>query len=279
MNTPLVEVVRCPLCGGDSSDTWASENKYTVVRCQVCEILYVNPRPNLASISSATQIGVHGEEAGDLNVVYKRVPGKVNYYARVLRSMYADRISESVEWLDIGAGYGEFVESVEKAIPNARAFGIEPMRPKAEAAFRRGLKIRTGFIDEVVDRYDVVSIINVFSHIPDFRSFLASMMKVLKPGGEVFIETGNAADIGDRRYYPYELQLPDHLVFAGERHVTRFLEESGFMVLAVERHRTDDGFIRLAKNVVKKAIGRKVSIQIPYTSPSRSLFFRARHVA
>ena len=75
--------------------------------------------------------------------------------------------------------------------------------------------------------------------------------------------------------FPGELGLPDHLVFAGEKQLQGFLTQAGFEVLRVERQRID-GVVNLAKNVVKKLLGRPAALGVPYTSKYRSLLVRAR---
>ena len=116
---------------------------------------------------------------------------------------------------------------------------------------------------------------DVFSHIPQFDRFLDDVKAVLNPKGQIFVETGNLAELSTRDEFPGELGLPDHLVFAGEQHLRGFLERAGFEIVRVEKVRID-GAINLLKNVIKKAIGRQVRLAIPYTSPYRQLMVRAR---
>jgi SAM-dependent methyltransferase len=149
------------------------------------------------------------------------------------------------------------------------------MHPKAVAARNRGLDIVEDYLRPGQAKVQVVSIVDVFSHIPDFNAFLAEVKGVLLPGGEIFIETGNLADLERRSQFPYELGLPDHLVFAGERHILGYLERFGFGVIDIRRSRID-GVDNLAKNMIKRIIGRPAAFGIPYTSPYRQIQLRAR---
>ena len=181
-----------------------------------------------------------------------------------------------VRWLDVGAGFGEFVEALTEYLPAGSACeGIEPMAPKAEFARSRGLRIRQAFLSEVTEKYDVVSILDIFSHIPNFHSFLQEIKSVLRPEGEVFIKTGNGADLESRSEIPGPLTLPDHLVFAGESHIRRFLQEGGFDVVSLRACRVD-GFIHSAKNLVKWLLRKPVCLGVPYTSRLRTIYIRAR---
>jgi len=275
---PSVEVVSCPYCGSGEQRVWAQELGFTAVRCARCELIYVSPRPVQSLITAAVRTGSHGDEAKGLRVVSRRVPAKVRRYQRLLGRMFGDvwNAGRPVSWLDVGAGYGEVVEAVGRVAPTgSRIEGLEPMAPKAAAARARGLPVTEDYLRPTHGKVNFVSLVDVFSHIPDFSSFLRDVVAVLEPGGEVFIETGNLADLRDRQDFPGELGLPDHLVFAGERQLRGFLDRAGFEVLAVERLRID-GVANLAKSVVKKAIGRPANVRLPYRSAYRQLLVRAR---
>ena len=276
----LLEEILCPYCQSGEYKHWASENGFSAVRCQHCRLLYVNPRPRQDSIDAAVKTGHHKDIEGGFTVVAKRNPSKVNSYANEFRNILSD-VWESgvpVSILDVGAGYGEVVEAFVSLAPaGSRVEGIEPMTPKVEVARRSGLKVREAYITDVQDKYDIVTLINILSHIPDFREFLEELKTVIKPGGELIIETGNVAELDRAADVPSELNLPDHLVFAAEDHCVGFLKDAGFDVIGVHRKRKD-GFLRFGKTLVKKAMGRNITLQLPYHSAYRALFIRAKLV-
>jgi SAM-dependent methyltransferase len=273
-----LETVACPYCGSTHEERWAEEAGFAAVRCLACGIIYCNPRPARERVDAAVRTGVHGGEAHGLDVRARRVAGKVRYYRRALGALFDDvwRAGAPVSWLDVGAGYGEVLEAVAALAPaGSRVEGLEPMKPKAEAARRRGLTVTEGYLAAGHALVDIVSVVDVFSHVPSFGDFLADVRAVLRPGGELFLQTGNLADLARRDEYPGELGLPDHLVFAGERHVLGYLERAGFAPLRVERRRTDT-LVEASKNVVKLLLGRPGILRAPYTSSYRQLLVRAR---
>ena len=272
------ELIPCPYCGSASFEAWAEERGFTTVRCRDCRLLYCNPRPVLTSIDSAVRSGAHGADAGGLDVTSRRLPRRVRRYRRIFAEMFADlwAAGRPVSWMDVGAGYGEVVEALQQLAAQGSAIvGLEPMSPKARKARERGLTIIEDYLRPGHGRVQVVSTVDVFSHIPDFGEFLSAVKEVLQPGGEFFVETGNLADLRRRDEFPGELGLPDHLVFAGESHILGFLDRAGFDVVRVRRERID-GFTNLGKIVIKKLMGRPGQIGWPYTSAYRQLQVRAR---
>lgn len=272
------EAIVCPNCSVSKIHRWASENGFTAVKCSECGLVYVNPRPIQSLISEAVKTGVHSDVEHGRAAIARRVGGNVARYKKIIASMFEDvwKRSEPISWLDVGAGYGELVEAVSLlAPPGSRIEGLEPMKPKADDAKRSGLNIREGYLSEVNEKYDFLSLMNVFSHIPDFRVFIKDIKNVLDVNGEFLIETGNIGDLISYHEVPTELDLPDHLVFAGEQNIIDYLNEAGFSIVVIRRMRKD-GFVNFAKNIIKKLIGRQVTLTVPYTSRYRSIIIRAK---
>lgn len=266
----LIEI-DCPLCGSHRTEPWAEERNFKTVRCGQCRLLYVSPRPQDDAIDAAVRMGVHSD---GLNVIGRRIRSKVGRARRLVSPMFADFRGRPISWMDVGAGFGEVVEAVKKTWPEAEAFGLEPMEAKAVDATRRGVDVRNEYLESGRYEVDVISVIDVFSHIPDFRAFLQTVKANLKPRGSLLVVTGNLADLSRREEFPGILGLPDHLVFAGENQIKRYLKEAGFVVHSVQRRRFDT-IGQSLKIVVKKLAGRPVHLALPYASRYRSLAIRA----
>jgi SAM-dependent methyltransferase len=272
-----LETCACPYCGGREDTVWANENGFTVVQCKTCEYLFLNPRPNADTRTKATELGLHGA-ANDMDISERRAPKKIEAYRRIFRAQFADLWSTAkpVTWLDIGAGYGEVCEAVAGLAPaGSKVVGLEPMKVKAAAARALGLDVRPIFLKDMTETFHVASLINVFSHINDFDSFLREISSALRDGGELFIETGDMTDLASRSDLPGDLGLPDHVAFAGHKHLKGFIERNGFEVISIVRAPIDDYLFTL-KTVVKKAIGRNVTVKRPFSSPYRTMYVRAR---
>lgn len=235
---PSLERVPCYVCGCEHGTPWATENGFEMQRCSNCRLLYVNPRPALATISAATQSGMHeGEETIDVS---SRHGGerRIRSYERKLADLYpgAALRGSRTRWLDVGCGHGEFLEALGRvAGPALERVGSEPNRIKAESARARGLDVTFRDLESEPQRYHHISLLNVYSHLPDPPSFLSKLRGLLEPGGELLLQTGNWAEL-ERRDVGDRLNLPDHLSFASEALVKQVLEQVGYAVLAVRRY-------------------------------------------
>jgi len=275
----VTHLVACPYCHEPRNSFWASENGFMAVKCSGCGMIYVNPRPAMHLIENAVKTGVHNHfPENGRTAISRPLSSKVTRYRRILASMFADvwKSREVISWLDVGAGYGETIKALAfLAPPGSKIEGVEPMKPKALHAQKCGLRVQEGYINEIQDKFCYVSVVNIFSHIPDFREFLEDVKGVLMARGEIFMETGNAGDLDSPNELPGELDLPDHLVFAGEKHLLGYLSEAGFSVREIRKERCD-GLANFMKNIVKKILGRNVFLSLPYTSAYRSILIRAK---
>jgi SAM-dependent methyltransferase len=285
-----LETIPCPYCGGDQSEPWAEENGFTAVRCSACGLVFVNPRPAPDAIDEAIHLGMHATESGTMDVSGFRArisQQKIVKMQKRLAQLYPSGELQAgpVAWLDIGAGFGELLLALrDSAHPQSTLLGVEPCQPKLDKAQELGVEMRAA-LDEVTATFGYVSLINVLSHLPDPADFLSMLTARLVPGGELLLVTGNGGDLR-RADYPDVLYLPDHLIFAGEKHVIGWLDQAGFDVVAIRRYRdflprtrrsSRSILINTARHILKRLRGRPSSYRLfPARGPFRSLWVRAR---
>lgn len=270
-----LEQTACCLCGSAAADPWAAENGYTMVKCRDCGLVYLNPRPAAEDIDEAARTGMHKFGDTALNVVGRFSKRKVALYQDRLRALVPDAefADERLAWLDVGAGYGELVAAV-RTLANRAAHveGVEPCEPKVQKARALGMPVSARPLASLDRVYTHISLINVFSHLPDPVAFLRQLSGLLVSKGNLLIVTGNAGDI-PRDEFPGSLYLPDHLIFAGEENVKTALREAGFHVAATrsfpDTPSFDNALVTALKNVARRVMGKA---PVPHALPAGSRF-------
>lgn len=277
MDSRPLERVNCYFCGDTEAAVWGVEAGYQAVKCATCGLVYVSPRPRLEHIDEAARTGQHATEAGLITVTGSYRHRRVRKHERVLRRLLEGVANtHPVRWLDIGAGFGELVEAAENVFPRAEVLGIEPNEAKRRSALERGITLSGARLAELPEaRFHVVSLMNVWSHLPDPPTFFSDVRKLLTDGGRVLVQTGAAADLANAGEYPDTLLLPDHLSFAGERHVVGTLARAGFHVEAISRERADTLEFALVQ-AAKRLLGRPTRLVVPYQSPFRIMYVVAK---
>jgi SAM-dependent methyltransferase len=82
--------------------------------------------------------------------------------------------------------------------------------------------------------FDVVYLRNVMSHLAYPRSELATMARLLAPGGHLVLETGNVAELAPEA--AGELELPDHLHHFSEANLRTLLAMAGLDWIDTHRY-------------------------------------------
>jgi SAM-dependent methyltransferase len=170
-------------------------------------------------------------------------PGKVKYLQYLVGLLQGHGISGG-RVLDVGAGYGFFLEALERA--GYEAHGIEVSAHAAEQARKRsgapvvqqGAEEPFPFAD---DHFDAVTLLDVIEHLPAYPLTLASCHRCLRPGGRLAVITLNAHSLArpllGRRWAWH--QDPTHVHMFTARMLRQGLEGAGF---AVETLKTESNF-------------------------------------
>jgi len=239
----------CYYCGSGQHGFYAEENGFTLVKCCGCGLLYVENRPDDDQITQAHKQGRH-TGIKDLDVTGVFTPGKVKAYRTVLDDLFGGDLGNRRTWLDVGCGHGEFMLAVKRyAGGTIDVVGTEPNIKKQASARKRRLDVDFFDLETHTRRYDVISLLNVYSHLPDPPRFLESLKRLMNPGGELIVQTGDTADFpAPEHYRPFS--LPDHLSFASQSIVTGILERMGFEIVTVRKY----PYVRLELSSVIKEI-------------------------
>lgn len=276
-----METIDCYNCESKNHSFYAEENGFSLVKCESCGLLYIKSRPESSLISQAHKQGKHSTGDKVLDVAARFNRSKITQYMKVLDDLFSGDITGIKTWLDIGCGHGEFIIAVNKySSDRINIKGTEPCERKQESARKRGLNVNFFDIDTHRDKYDIISLLNVYSHLTSPPAFLDSLKKLLSPGGELILQTGDtaylAAEDHIRPFY-----LPDHLSFASEKIVVGLLKSKDFEIIGIKKY----PFMQFTlKNTVKelaKVIIPRYSSRIQYlfkmkNYPPTDMFIRAR---
>jgi SAM-dependent methyltransferase len=198
--------------------------------------LYVTPRPADNELVTAHECGVHGGQTViDMTGCWDA--SKIPRYLTALKDLYGNDLgTRDRTWLDIGCGHGEFLTALNSVSERRTSGeGLEPNENKRKSAQNRGLKVDYFDLSTHDKQYDVVSLLNVYSHLPNPPEFFRLCKKLLKSGGEVLIETGDTAYLPSEKHFK-PFYLPDHLSFASEKIVTELLRRCGFVIISVRKY-------------------------------------------
>ncbi|HAC62859.1 MAG TPA: hypothetical protein DCF68_04815 [Cyanothece sp. UBA12306] len=249
------EQVTCYYCHSSEFELYDTENGFNLVKCQQCGLLYVNPRPQMDDIKEAHQVGQHrGEEIIDVTGNFNHE--KVEHYLDILQDFYGENpdFLAQKRWLDIGCGHGEFVKALEIFTKeNCHVQGVEPNIYKQQSAQKEGLNVSFFDLDKCETKYNSISLLNVYSHLPDPIKILENWTRLLTEKGELLIQTGDSANLDQKDHHrPY--YLPDHLSFVSEEILTHILKNLGFQIIEVKKYRFSEFRVPTVKNMAEETL-------------------------
>ena len=246
------EVIRreCPLCAGDDCLLIHKERgAIGIVKCKRCGLVYTNPMVKEPEKNYWGDPARYYEEA---NLIFKslaRHHRDPNYLADL---KIIEKFKPRGNLLDIGTNMGFFLRHAKGRQWNV--VGIEPSPSLSEMARRYfGLNVKTTYLENAGFEdsfFDIVTMTDVFEHLPEPRHMLSLVRKVLKDDGIVFIKVPNG------KYSMLKLGLAkiagktkDYDIFDSYEHIVHYAQES------LSRMLQDCGF-----KVIKTYIGRPVQL-------------------
>jgi len=187
--------IDCPACACPDKDQAFVKQGYRFSLCRECGTLYLSPRPTdemLAEFNSTsagarywvTEFYPSCAEKRRQSVYRPRAE-----YARELEGVYGNRFETLV---DVGTGYGVFVEELQKVFPDGRVTGIEPNADFVAVCREKGLEVFQGMVAEAGEyreHFDFCSCFEVLEHIFSPIDFLDEVKSLCRPGGVFFTNT------------------------------------------------------------------------------------------
>jgi SAM-dependent methyltransferase len=179
------EPVSCCVCGIDGVPVYRLP-PFGVVRCQVCDLVFVSPRLSSQALQRLYdepgyfEGGVYGAQSvWSPAMVLQRTwtAGRLSAITRLSRP--PGRL------LEIGSGYGLFLTAARAAGYDVR--GVELSRTGAEhARTRLGLDVFCGQLAAApAEQADIVCLWDTLEHVPDPLLLLQEVRRRLPPGGVV----------------------------------------------------------------------------------------------
>lgn len=194
--------------------------------CQSCRLRFRWPMPTEAELMAYyNQVSVEERwQYSNERQVWKRIAQSLG-----------KTTDQSV--LDVGCFRGDLLCYLGDG---CKRYGIEPCADAREEAQRRGITILGNTVESFQPngtRFDAITLIDVIEHLPTPLESLAALTSALRPGGKLYIFTGNTDAWSWRLaglHYWYSA-LPEHVAFFCPRWFHWAAPKLGCKVSSIER--------------------------------------------
>lgn len=248
--TTKVEIVPCPGCGSSGCrpltqsmdyDYLTTGDVFTVVQCDGCGLLYVNPRPSLEEIDMIYPVHYSAYHFGEIkNSVIRKARtfmqmGKARKVLKCIPCLHPDsRI------VDVGCGSPVLLRLLRDASPvRLKLYGNDFKREVCDQIRAEGFEAIPGNFEEMEwenDYFDVIVMNQVIEHLFDIPGVLQKAIRLLKPGGSLLIETPSADGLDAcifRKSHWGGYHIPRHLQIFTADTISVVLSKYGFVVDSV----------------------------------------------
>ena len=187
----LLRARACPTCGSSDAAAELDKDHMTIVRCRACDLVYVSPTFDEAHYRDVYASQEYQDIVKDLGI--KSHEYRVERFGRERVGLMQSHVSEQTpRFLDVGCSTGFVVEAARDA--GWEAIGIDLNPSAVEFGRTRGLDLRTAALEDggFADRsFDAVALFDVLEHLHDPRKTLDCCVRLLRPGGIVFLYVPN----------------------------------------------------------------------------------------
>lgn len=224
--------VACNLCLSNNHKTLLRSAAFLFVKCSSCGLIYQNPQPLFADLKKRYTTDYFKYEFNN----------EENFFGLMklgLKDIGMDRLKpeNGRGWfLDIGCATGRLMEDMRGR--GWQVQGVDLCRESAEYGWKkRKVRIFAGTLEQAAFKsgsFNIIHSSHLIEHVPDPRSFIREIKRILLPGGQAIITTPNISGFQARLFRKkWRSAIGDHLTLFSVSTLKRLLREEGFKVLGI----------------------------------------------
>lgn len=238
-----MDIQACPACRSTRYNEYCVKDGFSYVCCQACETVYMNPRPKSEYFKRYYQSGKSARfwstdfypkvEAQRKEMIYRP---RVKKIAEKIKSF---NLKLPVKLVDIGSGYGSFLDECRDFGLSVAPEGIEPSPDLAGRCREKGFIVHQAMLEEVQgldERFDVAISFEVLEHLHNPTDFITAARKILKPGGLLLMTTLSISGYDFKLLGPKHnnLKPPHHINFFSTHSMELLFKYCGYTEVSVE---------------------------------------------
>lgn len=231
----------CVACASADIAPAFMKNGFDYGQCRTCGTLYQTPRPALTEFEAFYR---DSESSNYWSDVFFPAVAEVRreriFRPRVerLAEMVSVDLPASATVLDVGAGFGIFLDEWRKGRPGDRLVAIEPSGHLAAECRRKGFDTVENIVENVSGRdgsADLVVCFEVLEHVHQPLEFLSVLKRLARPGGFVFLSTLGADGFDIRTLWEHSNAVfpPHHINFLSVRGFEELFARAGLVDVTV----------------------------------------------
>jgi len=233
--------VDCPACAAPKKHPAFEKIGFRYVLCDKCETLYVSPRPTPNQLnefySGAKSVRFWSEhfyretsEARREKIFSPR--------AELVQSIASKFPANRSMIVDVGAGYGVFLEESQRLNSFDRFVAIEPNPELADECRRRSFEVVQSRVEDIAVgtiQAGCAVAFEILEHVFSPLDFLIAIRNLLSPGGILLLTTLTVTgfDIQVLWEHSKSVHPPHHINLVSVRGLERLMDRAGLRIVEI----------------------------------------------
>jgi len=218
----------CRICGCSESRLTATVNGYNYARCPECGVERMSEYPTDSEVHEFYAKGYMTNKFNDLGHHIHFTAEYRGTYMAEKDLTFSDLKMDLKKYsgkslLDVGCANGQFLEYTRNYGINA--LGIDISEEMVGVAKANGLNCKVADLFDLAGEYDLATFWDVIEHVSDPVAVLEKTRTLLKPGGEIIIQTPCTGMVS-------ELFGEKWLYYLPVQHIHLFSQEALFDLLS-----------------------------------------------
>ena len=215
--------VPCPFCGANSPTPAFDKDGFTYQLCAVCASLYASPRPALDDLVDFA-MNSEATRYWSTHLYPQTAQARREKIFRPRATLVADLARQGLlpspgRLLDIGAGYGLFLQEMAAQKWQGGLLGLEPDPRLAHICREQGFSITEKWVEDIAEgelAADGATAFEVLEHVYDPHAFLSACARTVRPGGVLLFTTLTISGFDLQVLWEHSRSItpPQHLNFA-----------------------------------------------------------------
>jgi SAM-dependent methyltransferase len=229
----------CSICSANSFAPLFTKGGFEILKCASCDVVFTNiPRGlDLLSIYDESyfqggQSHGYGDYLGTRAVMRREFKSRLRHIRRLMN------FESGLRLLELGSAYGFFLDDARKYF---ECTGIEVSKPAADYARQRGHRVINQPLTEAtlpaIGKVDIVTMFEVFEHLPDPVATFKLLDRCLNPGGVIMLTTGDIDSINARLFGKHWrlMMPPQHTYLFSKQTLRSIFERMNYKIEVVKR--------------------------------------------
>lgn len=231
--------VACPGCGGHDAAGAFEKDGFPYKECRGCGSLFASPRPAPGAL---IDYAMHSRAVEFWSTHFYRQTAEARR-AQIFRpraGIVADLVRNGTArggtFVDVGAGYGLFLQEIAATGAFTDVRGIEPDRRLAQVCRDEGFDTVETWVEDMAPgtmQADVATAFEVIEHTFDPEAFIRACGALVKPGGILLFTTLTISGFDLQTLWQHSRQIspPQHLNFLSTAGIEALTRRAGLEVV------------------------------------------------